>query len=330
MASRFLTYDQAKMAIEMTGLQFRWNLRSMQMECSSVVSSQDDWGPVNLRGIKLKIQADSGKPIGIRRLRGILNAIVYTAQVDPFIEWLESLPPWDGEKRVDSRLTDIFGVHGPLHEWASRYPLIGAIQRAYEPGCKLDEFPVLIGPSDLPKRIWIHNLFPHPLCDRWITPDVRLGQYSRWRAIAPAVGKVIASVSISSISSRLSEEGAERMHNLISQQKELVPPWARIRNGWGLDKRDVPRRFIFVGTAALDREGALPTANRRFVPVNLLEQRKPVTPEPGELKQLWAEALAAYRSGARANLPQALWKMARKAALHESREYLSGAVSQLL
>ena len=41
---------------------------------------------------------------------------------DPFRDWLETLPPWDGVQRIDGLLTKLFGAEDdPLARWASRY-----------------------------------------------------------------------------------------------------------------------------------------------------------------------------------------------------------------
>ena len=65
---------------------------------------------------------------------------------DPFVDWLEALPPWDGVPRIDGLLGRLFGAEdGTLVRWASRYIGIGAIQRAFQPGAKIDEVPILLG-----------------------------------------------------------------------------------------------------------------------------------------------------------------------------------------
>ena len=63
------------------------------------------------------------------------------------------MPTWDGSPRLSTVMIDLFGCDpaGGLAAWAPDYLFIGAIQRAYTPGDKMDEFPVLIGLEGLAK-----------------------------------------------------------------------------------------------------------------------------------------------------------------------------------
>ena len=85
-----------------------------------------------------------------------LNALSHHKETDPFVTWLEEdLPPWDGVSRLEGLLVENFGApDDPLSHWAGRAPLIGAIQRAYEPGAKIDEVAVLIGNQGLGKSAY--------------------------------------------------------------------------------------------------------------------------------------------------------------------------------
>ena len=90
-----------------------------------------------------------------------VNALVYTREVDPFISWLEGLPEWDGQSRLSMWLMDVFDTPpSTLAAWAGKYMVMGPIARAYSPGAKLDEMPVLIGPPGCGKSTAIRCLLP--------------------------------------------------------------------------------------------------------------------------------------------------------------------------
>ena len=94
-----------------------------------------------------------------------LNALLNGRCVDPFMEWLENLPGWDGQMRLDTVLGILFGAEPTrLNQWASRYLFLGAIQRCCMPGSKLDEVPVLIGNQGMGKSAYARNALPpnHP------------------------------------------------------------------------------------------------------------------------------------------------------------------------
>ena len=60
--------------------------------------------------------------------RRSLNAILRDRRVDPFKEWLESLPPWDKEKRLDFYLDDLFSAGRlELVQWVGRYIFLGSL-----------------------------------------------------------------------------------------------------------------------------------------------------------------------------------------------------------
>ena len=78
------------------------------------------------------------------------------------MEWLEGLEAWDETERLDEWLPHVFEISErlPLAEWAGRFMALGAIWRAYHPGLKLDEFPVLIGRGGLGKSTAARFLLP--------------------------------------------------------------------------------------------------------------------------------------------------------------------------
>ena len=123
-----------------------------------------------------------------------LNALLNSRRVDPFMVWLENLPGWDGQMRLDTVLGILFGAEPTrLNQWASRYLFLGAIQRTYEPGCKLDEMPVLIGPQGVGKSAFSRSILPpdHP---EWFSDGLHLAASSKERAEA-LQGRVIVEVA---------------------------------------------------------------------------------------------------------------------------------------
>ena len=71
----------------------------------------------------------------------------------------------------------------PLAEWAGRFMVLGAIWRAYQPGEKLDEMPVLIGRGGIGKSTCTRFLLP---ADRgeWFSDGLHLAADSKVRAEA--------------------------------------------------------------------------------------------------------------------------------------------------
>ena len=139
------------------GMKLRYNLRSGRVEYRK--RRQVDWTPFNDRAEDL-LRESIGSDYSYVTTRGVsplrygreawtsaVNANVANAEVDPFLTWLEALDKWDGTPRIDTILTDLFGADDvPITRWASRYPLMGAVQRAMWPGVQARYQP------DLPRR----------------------------------------------------------------------------------------------------------------------------------------------------------------------------------
>ena len=74
-----------------------------------------------------------------------MDAILDDRRVDPFKDWLEARPAWDGEDRFDFWLSHVFtggDIHEDLLNWASRSVLMGVVTRTDHPGEKHDEMVV--------------------------------------------------------------------------------------------------------------------------------------------------------------------------------------------
>ena len=225
-------------------------------------------------------------------------------RIDDFRLWLEGLAEWDGTARLWSVLPTLFGAaESELVAWASQYLCLGAIQRTYEPGCKLDEFPVLIGKQGIGKSALLEQLFPDELRNRWHSGTLDMTATPRER-IEAIMGSVIVEVA----------EMAGVGRDLQKQKQWLTQLVDKARLAYQRRTSLLVRRHAFVGTA--DRRGALPNdpaGNRRFVAIELRHGANVEEYMAANREQLWAEALHLHRQGVRANLPRGLMS-ARDAA----------------
>ena len=235
---------------------------------------------------------------------------------DPFRDWLEALPPWDGVPRIDGLLTDLFGAEDdPLTRWASRYIGIGALQRAFEPGCKIDEVPVLLGAQGVGKSAFARNWFSEDQHE-WHGDAVDLGARPKEQAEQLA-GKVV--VELSEMTGIRKAE-LERLKSFITRQDDGQFRWAYARA-----PVSSPRMCVFIGTTneaeCLPND---PSGNRRFVVVEL-QHGCDVEAASVNRDQWWAEALARYQQSERANLPRDLHAKAEaRAEEHRETDSLEG------
>ena len=140
-------------ALAALGVDVRYNSRSQMAEAKE----KQGWEPLaNLDTSNLRDRIE--RQFSYHSRRGVeplaysearwdhcLNVQLFKRQVDPFLMWVESLEPWDGTERLQHVLTLMLGAEGLLAQWAGRFLFLGPLQRAYQPGAKLDEIPVLIG-----------------------------------------------------------------------------------------------------------------------------------------------------------------------------------------
>ena len=229
-------------------------------------------------------------------------ALLSRVEVDPFVEWIEALPRWDGTNRLNGWLGEVFETDAacPLTQWAAHFIFLGPIWRAFEPGTKLDEMPVLIGPQGCGKSTSLRLALPpeHP---EWFADGLHLTADFKTRAEA-LQGRVIVEAAEMAGSTRAE---LESLKSFLSRQDD-----GAVRLAYRRDPETALRRCIVVGTsndpACLPND---PTGNRRFVAVHLRGG------DPAALRayleanrdQLWAEALQAHHANEEARLPEALF-----------------------
>ena len=221
---------------------------------------------------------------------------------DPFRDWLETLPTWDSTPRIDGLLSAMFGAEDdPLTRWASRYIGLGAVQRAYEPGGKLDEVPILLGEQGVGKSAFVLAWIPDDQPE-WHGDAVDLSARAKEQAEQMA-GAVVSELSELS---GIRKAELERLKSFVTRRDDGQFRWAYAR----APVRS-PRRCVFVGsTNEADCLPNDPSGNRRFVVVELMHGCAVEARGEAERVQWWAEALARYRAGERANLPRDLIPLA--------------------
>ena len=236
-----------------------------------------------------------------------LNVQLWKRQVDPFIEWIESLDPWDGTERLQHVLT-LLGAQGALARWAGKWLFLGPVQRAYQPGAKLDEMCILVGGQGIGKSALVRQCLPPEHQDKWFSDGLHLAAHPKERAEA-LQGRVFVEASEMAGANRAE---LESLKTFVSCQDD-----GSVRLAYRKDPAPSPRRCIIVGTSNNLETGCLPndpTGNRRFVIVQC-KSGCHVEVEMAKIRaQCWAEALGLYRAGERANLPRSLHEEAKSQA----------------
>ena len=233
-----------------------------------------------------------------------ISGISYTKQVDPFVEWLEGLPNWDGIERI----TCLFGgmnwtvqsTQNPIIiDWAQTTVFLTAIQRAYEPGAFVKEHMILTGKQNAGKSTLFRELSP-PF--PWAFTDSIRMDISEQKMLEAIMGKVIVEFP----------EMVGRKRADIAQIKAFLTrqdDGTSTRLAYRRDPVSMPRTCAIVFTT----NDILPVPNdltgaSRFVPIKLSDDSIMPIEKLKYLRenreQIWAEAFSLYLDGWRGNLPE--------------------------
>ena len=209
----------------------------------------------------------------------------------PIRDYLNGLS-WDGTERIRTCLHHFLGADSDQYTYeALRLFLLGAIHRAFCPGCKFEVMLCLVGGQGAGKSTFFRLL---AVKDEWFSDDLRkLDDDNVYRKLQ---GHWI--IEMSEMIATANAKSIEEIKSFLSRQKETykVP--------YETHPADRKRQCVFCGTSnTLDFLPLDRTGNRRFVPVMVhpeLAEIHILDDEPAAreyLKQVWAEAMEIYRSG---------------------------------
>ncbi len=235
----------------------------------------------------------------------VLDAVLYGREADPLKDYLEGLPKPQGRNILPNMLSTCMNVRAKykeLAQWASTYMFLGVVWRCYEPGTKLDEIPILVGPGGIGKSTLLAMAVPQDI-PRLYGSGLELNSTVQ-RMVESILGRAICEMS-EMVGANTGD--MSRIKDFISRTND-----DGTRLVYRHDTEPLPRRCIMVGTA--DKERFLPNDNnlRRFVPIvlNKGDARKVRTYMAKKRDRLWAEAVELYHKGVPAYLPHKLKDLA--------------------
>lgn len=216
-------------------------------------------------------------------LRPLVEAVAKEISFDPILDYLEGLPI--GAGGAIERSAAVMGLEGIEVTLLRRF-LIGAVARAYEPGCKMDEMLVLVGDPAYKKSTWVEELFGIDYHAGWL-PDLESKDAKELLA-----GNWV--IEIAELTSILKSSNSA-CKNFISAR------WDKFRPAYGHNPVKRPRCCVLVGTTNDHDFLTDPTGNRRYSTVQV-RREIPFGWAHAHRDEIWAEALAAYRAKERWHL----------------------------
>lgn len=230
-------------------------------------------------------EGKTGYGLGTVSERDINGAVVLASRrhrFHPVKDYLEDLV-WDGVPRVERLFIDHLGaVNTPYHREAAFAVMVASVARIYEPGHKFDFAPVISGTQGKLKSTFIETLygeswFGEISCKLNDTQQIAETIGGKWGMEFPELAAFYKSD-----------------HNDAKQFMSRKVDSVRM----AYDRRitDFPRQAIFWGTTNDRKYLKDPTGNRRWWPIVVHVDLIDIAALIGIKDQLWAEAVALYRS----------------------------------
>ena len=245
---------------------------------------------VDIKYLLLYFEENYGLTIE-KKIQDAVMVIANENRYHPVRDFLNALQ-WDGIERIRYCLHRFLGADADDYTCeAMRLFLLGAISRAFRPGCKFEIMLCLVGGQGAGKSSFFRLL---AVQDDWFSDDLKkLDDENVYRKMQGhwliEMSEMIATANAKSI---------EEIKSFLSRQKEVY------KIPYETHPADRPRQCVFGGTSnaldflPLDRSG-----NRRFIPVMVYPEQAEVHILEDEaasrayIGQMWAEAMEIYKSG---------------------------------
>ena len=206
--------------------------------------------------------------------------------VNPVQDYLQA-EPWDGVRRLDTLLIDYLGAEDtPYTRKVTRMMFCAAVARAMcDKPVKFDTMCVLTGNQGLGKSTLIRKLAPFDLFTDGVT------DFDGKNAAEVIQGKIF--IEIPELHAMYRSD-INRVKSFLSQEADDY------RAAYGRVVEHRPRKCVFWGTSNDYEYLSDPTGNRRFLPIDTLEQTttKNIWADlDNEKQQIWAEAYVRWQLG---------------------------------
>lgn len=256
---------------------------------------------------------------GVQKIKDGLDLIINKNAYHPVIDYLGSLR-WDGVRRLDTLLIDYLGAEDSEYTRAvTRKTLVAAVARVMVPGCKFDYVLTIVGKQGIGKSTIIKKLGKSWYSDSFGTVQGKEAFEQIQGVWLLEMGELAG----------LKKAEMETIKHFISKQED------RYRVAYGRRTENFPRQCVFFGTTNDKDFLRDPTGNRRFWPIDTLEQEptKSVFDDLTEevVDQLWAEAVTLYRAGEPLHLSKELEEQATlKQREHSETDERAGIIQRYL
>lgn len=221
---------------------------------------------------------------GRDKIAGALMLVSEQHRFNEVKDYLKHLS-WDGIHRLEKVLHDYLGaVDSKYVRAVARKSFVAGVARVMTPGCKYDYVPVFTGPQGIGKTTFLKTMGMH-----WHSDSL---QSFRGKEAAEMIQGIWV-VEIGEMTG-YSKSDDNEIKQFLSRCDDVY------RQPYGRHTGRFPRKCIFFGTCNDHDFLKDPTGSRRFWPVDvgICTPTKNIWSElPGEVDQLWAEAVYYWKRG---------------------------------
>ena len=210
---------------------------------------------------------------------------------DSLREWVDDLK-WDGVPRMDALYRAMRLSTDPAlgaYERASvRRWMVGAMARAYEPGCTSTHMLVLHGDQGIGKSRFFRSICPF---DDWFSDSTHF-KFTGNNSIRDEETKLFGRwiIEVAEFEGHYKQESTA-IKNFITGQVQLTV------KKYEADATHTPRRCVFGASTNSTQIFNDPTGGRRFAVISLQHQKIDVDWVKENCTQLWAEVKTFYQAG---------------------------------
>ena len=216
-----------------------------------------------------------------------LRLLFKAREYNPVKDLVETVK-WDGRERCENFLT-VWGrtEDTPYSREVSRLIFAGGINRLYNPGCKFDDVPILIGTKQGEGKSSLIRFLA--IRDEWYG---EVNQFDGQQSIEQLYGKWICEISELLALTRRKEVEASKAY--ITRTVDSY------RRPYDRNTVDLPRRCIFLGTSN-NPQPLTDVQNRRWYPITMHTVGYDLFDHEAECRnyilQCWAEMRDKYKAG---------------------------------
>lgn len=248
-----------------------------------------------------------------------LEIVQQNNRFHPVREYLESLPEWDGVKRLENLFIDYLGADDTEYvRTVTRKAFVAAVARIYRPGIKFDNMLTLVGPQGLGKSYILKVMGREWYSDSLITVQGKEAYESLHGSWLLEMAELTAA----------KKAEVEAVKHFISKQEDIY------RAAYARRSMNYPRQCVFFGTTNDAEFLRDRTGNRRFWPVEVGRQVivKDIFNElENDVEQIWAEAKYLFDNGESLYLDKRINDMAiEKQKEHTEQDSRQGLVEEFL